>query len=142
MAGLGGGPDSTHPARKRQLEQGDWHPSIEVYYLAKQHPRAPSDVTLYSDQSYSSTCPLRPHGSALTCCWICAYTVETAGQPTPGPCRFWSVESSVAMRACLSALDPPVGNGAGMLGLCTMWPAATFVFKDCGLGPVSVGSWR
>ena len=70
-------------------------------------------------------------GRLLICCWSSPYTVDTAGHPTPGPFKFWSVDSKVAMRACWSALELPVGKGAAMGGLLIMWPAATFAFSAC-----------
>ena len=77
-----------------------------------------------------STARSAQFGSALISCCSFPYTVDTAGHPTPGPCRFWRVESKVAMRACCSAFELPVGNGAAMGGLLTMWPAATFAFRS------------
>ena len=68
----------------------------------------------------------------MICCCSWPYTVDTAGQPTPAPCRFWSVERRVAMRACWSCFELPVGKGAAIPGLLIMWPAFTFAFRLCG----------
>ena len=86
-------------------------------------------------------------GIALMSCCSFPYCVDTAGHPTPGPCRFWRVESKVAMRACCSGFESPVGNGAAMGGLLIMWPAATFAFRaydeeECMVRKMVAIRWR
>ena len=43
--------------------------------------------------------------------------VAAAGQPLPGPLRFWRVTSAAWMRAALSAFELPVGKLTFTLGL-------------------------
>lgn len=37
----------------------------------------------------------------------------------------------MAIRACCSPFELPVGNGVAIGGLLMAWPAATFAFKAC-----------
>lgn len=37
----------------------------------------------------------------------------------------------MAIRACCSPFEFPVGKGMAMPGLLIAWPALTFAFKDC-----------
>ena len=52
--------------------------------------------------------------------------VDAAGQPLPGPLRFWRETSAALMRAALSAFELPVGKLTATVGLLTAFPAATF----------------
>jgi len=52
--------------------------------------------------------------------------VDAAGQPTPGPLRFWSDEIAVWSLVICEAVELSVGKGAATAGLLTSWPAATF----------------
>jgi hypothetical protein len=57
--------------------------------------------------------------------------VDEAGQPTPGPLRFWRVVTDVWRRVIWDATELSVGNGAATPGLLTSWPAATSADSDC-----------
>ena len=65
--------------------------------------------------------------------WIafcCAENVvETMGQPTPGPLRFWSVTAAALRRASWEAVELSVGKVSATEGLCTAWPARTFAVR-------------
>jgi hypothetical protein len=52
--------------------------------------------------------------------------VDAAGQPTPGPFRFWIVTKAASIRAAFDAFELSVGNETDTEGLWTAWPAATF----------------
>jgi hypothetical protein len=66
---------------------------------------------------------------STACC--ATKVVEAAGQPFPGPFKFWSVTREAWMWATLDALSCPVGKVTGIEGLFTAWPALTFAFKLC-----------
>ncbi len=116
----------TSTRRKKLIHARRYYPSLNS--LSSRPHRVSSMRIRHAGHG---VCICTQLGSALICCCSCPYTVDTAGHPTPGPCRFWSVDSSVEMRACWSPFELPVGNGAAIDGLFTMWPAATFAFRSC-----------
>ena len=58
--------------------------------------------------------------------------VDTAGQPTPGPFKFWRVTRAAWIRACWEAFELSVGKEMGTLGLFRTWPALTLAFNFYG----------
>jgi hypothetical protein len=67
--------------------------------------------------------------SWIAFCWA-RNVVEAAGQPTPGPLRFWRVTSAACIRVSWDSLEPSVGKETATEGLLTAFPAATFALKD------------
>lgn len=66
--------------------------------------------------------------------WIafcCARNVvEAAGQPTPGPLRFWRVTIAACRRVSWEFLELSVGKETATEGLLTAFPAATLALRD------------
>lgn len=56
--------------------------------------------------------------------------MDAAGQPTPGPFKFWSVTMAASIRWAADALSLPVGKDTAILGLLVACPAATLAFKS------------
>jgi len=56
--------------------------------------------------------------------------VDAAGQPTPGPFKFWRVTIAAWIRATWDACEESVGKESAMLGLLTACPAATLALRS------------
>jgi len=56
--------------------------------------------------------------------------VDAAGQPTPGPFKFWRVMIAASIRVAASEAELPVGNDKATEGLLTAWPAATLALRS------------
>lgn len=66
----------------------------------------------------------------MAACWA-VNVVETTGQPTPGPLRFWRVTAAALIRASCDAVELSVGNDNLTDGLFSTNPALTFLFRSC-----------
>jgi hypothetical protein len=62
-------------------------------------------------------------------CWA-RRVVDAAGQPFPGPFKFWRVTREAWILAILLALLLSVGKLSPTLGLLTTWPAARLALSD------------